>query len=186
MDWREVRFDIANDVVPRNASLPSLTDWRRGRSISHFILSIIPVKENNDADLKHHWPNSMDTREVRFDIANDMVLKNASSPSLTDWSRGRSISHFILSIIPINENEAAEFKPFSPISTVSSASNSVNSNDFADWNALLLILNDFSDFISNDSYVRFVDTLHHNRWSTVECIISKCYRAKRGKICSQS
>ena len=89
------------------------------------------------------------------------------------------------SVLPIKANELVELKQFSPISTVSSASNSVNSNDFADWNALLLILNDFNDFISTSLFQQFMVTHYYNRGSIVERIISKCYRAKRGKNCSQ-
>ena len=185
MDWREVRFDIANDPVIRNASSPSLTDWSRGRSISHFIHSIIPISENDDAPLKQFWPNSMDWREVRFDIANDLVLRNASLPSLTDWSRGRSITYVTDSTIPINENDVDLEKHLSLISTASSASDVVILNDFADLKASL-VLNDLNDFISKVPYKYYTDTLYHNRGSIVESITPKWHRSKGRKICNQS
>ena len=52
-----------------------------------IILPIIPINENDDdALLKQYSPISMDWREVRFDISNDMVYWNDLSPSLTDCS----------------------------------------------------------------------------------------------------
>ena len=50
--------------------------------------------------------------------------------------------------MPLKENDDVSLKQSSPITIDASASNSVNSNDFADWNALLLILNDFNEFSS--------------------------------------
>lgn len=52
----------------------------------------------------------------------------------------------------LKENDDVPLKQSSPISTVSSASNSISSNEFADWNALLMILIDLNDFISYVSY----------------------------------
>ena len=60
--------------------------------------------------------------------------------------------------MPLQENDDVSLKQSSPIKIDASASNSVNSNDFADWNALLLILNDFNDFISTPLLQQLTDT----------------------------
>ena len=54
--------------------------------------------------------------------------------------------------MPLKENDDVPLKQSSPISIDSSASSSIISNEFADWNALLMILNDLSDFISTQLY----------------------------------
>ena len=57
---------------------------------------------------------SIDWREVKLDISNDLVYWNALSPSFTDWRWGRSILQCIYLTLPINENDDAPLEPFSP------------------------------------------------------------------------
>ena len=52
----------------------------------HSIHTTILVNENDDSDMKQLLPILIVWREGRFDITNDFVLVNASSPSLTDCS----------------------------------------------------------------------------------------------------
>ena len=140
----------------------SLIEVEEELSLSSFTQSI-PITENEVAPLKQYLPKSMDRSEVSFVITSALASLNALSPNLTDWSWGSPSHQFTYSVLPIKANESAELKQFSPISTVSSASNSVNLNDVADWNALLLILNDFNDFISTLLFQQFMVTLYYNR-----------------------
>ena len=127
-----------------------MTDWSRGRSIYHFILSIIPINKNDDAPPpylsppKHHWPTSMDWREVRLDIANDLVYWNALLLNLIDWNWGRPILHIILPTIPIKEKAFAPLKQFWPMSIDWREVRLDISNDLVFWNALLFNLIDWS------------------------------------------
>ena len=139
---------------------------------------------------RYHWNTTDQTQwiEEKWDLTLQMIWYSGMLHHpvwLIEVEEDLFLNSFN-SVLPIKANELVELKQFSPISTVSSASNSVNSNDVADWNALLLILNDLSDFISTPLFQRLMVTLYYNRRSIVECIISKCHRTKRRKICSQS
>ena len=94
MDWRDERIDTANDVVYWKALSFILTLWRWGRSDLHCQLSCLPVNKNDAASLKQFWPISMDWRDGRFDISNDVAFWNALSLNCTLWSWGRPIFQF--------------------------------------------------------------------------------------------
>ena len=144
IDWREVRLVISNDLVFWNALLFNLTDWSWRRSILHIILSTVPIKEKALAPLKQFWPMSIDWREVRLVISNDLVFWNALLFNLTDWSWRRSILHIILSTVPIKEKALAPLKQFWPMSIDWREVRFDISNDLVFWNALLFNLIDWS------------------------------------------
>lgn len=150
------RFSILNTLEYLKAIFPSLIVWRWGRSFHYFIHIFILIKENDGAEtsystvlpLKHPWPISMDWREVKSNISNDVVIWNELSPSLTDWRLGRSIHQQYQSFTLVIENDDVPLKQLTPISIDSSDSNCVKLNELADWNAVVFRLNDFNDVIS--------------------------------------
>ena len=158
--WIEEKWDLTLQMIWYSGMHNHpvwLIEVEEELSLSSFTQSI-PITENEVAPLKQYLPKSMERIEVRFVITSALASLNALSPNLIDWSWGSPSHQFTYSVLPIKANESAKLKQFSPISTVSSASNSVNLNDFADWNALLLILNDLSDFISTPLFQQFMDT----------------------------
>lgn len=71
-------------LSPINVPSFSLMDCNWGRSKHRFFISVLPINENDCTSMKQFWLISMDWRDGRFDISNDVAFWNTLS---LNWRR---------------------------------------------------------------------------------------------------